>query len=82
MSLKAGGVGLNLTAASNVFLMVTFPPLFPCFSLHCAAHKTMFLFLFDVKICYVLTYRIRGGIPLLRSRQSCGFIDSDKSGKF
>ena len=24
MSLKAGGVGLNLTAASNVFLMVTF----------------------------------------------------------
>jgi hypothetical protein len=25
MSLKAGGVGLNLTAASNVFLMVTLP---------------------------------------------------------
>lgn len=24
MSLKAGGVGLNLTAASNVFLMVQF----------------------------------------------------------
>jgi hypothetical protein len=24
MSLKAGGVGLNLTAASNVFLMVHF----------------------------------------------------------
>jgi hypothetical protein len=28
MSLKAGGVGLNLTAASNVFLMVKIIPVY------------------------------------------------------
>jgi hypothetical protein len=38
MSLKAGGVGLNLTAASNVFLMVHSQP---CFSDSCS-----FCFLF------------------------------------
>lgn len=73
MSLKAGGVGLNLTAASNVFLMVHSQP---CFS-----DSLFFLFSFSQKYISLFppSCRIHGGILQLKSKQSCEFIVLGKS---
>lgn len=61
MSLKAGGVGINLTAASNAFLLVN--------KFYLQKHKNILIL--DIFILIFLTIsflRILGGIQQLKSR--------------
>lgn len=73
MSLKAGGVGLNLTAASNVFLMVKTHSCPSAFldSLPTKCHLTL-----------LIKCRIHGGIPQLRNKQLCVFIALVRRGPY
>jgi len=68
MSLKAGGVGLNLTAASSVFLMV--PSLFKlCF------FKSSWWWWIDHLVMFLEIRRIHGGIRRWKSKRSWEFIE-------
>lgn len=53
MSLRAGGVGLNLTAASNVFLMVQF--IHNLFELLVCAPVLVFISFWHINIIHVLS---------------------------
>lgn len=65
-SLKTGGVGLNLTAASNVFIMV----LSIFVSIICMCWVKLILSSpLILKMLSSLSFRIHGGIQRLRSKQ-------------
>lgn len=78
MSLKAGGVGLNLTAASNVFLMVidlciVNPMTCKYLFLHQLANLNG-----HINFFFLHSYRIHGGILQWKNKLSCEFTVSGK----